>query len=95
MKTPKTAIEGAFAAGEFGRAERLWTEYARRLRGDLASGAAGAAELAEAGELLVWARTVVKCFRAHASTRIEGARVAAAYAGPDPAKSQKRARAVL
>lgn len=95
MNLPKNGIEEAFAAGEFGRAERLWTEYASRLREDLASGAAGAAELAEAGELLAWARTVVKCFQADASMRIERRRVAAAYAGAGPEKNHKRARAVL
>jgi hypothetical protein len=78
------AIRRAFASGEFSKARTLWSAYAEQLRGAIANRGAAAA-LAEAGQLVEWARLYGKCLRAHAGAQLSETRVAAQYASPAPA----------
>jgi hypothetical protein len=87
----ETAIRKAFASGEFEKAQRLWSQYAEGLRAAIEEGSATPAAMADAARLLEWARLVVKCFRAHGQARLNGARVAAAYAGAPAGVSRVRA----
>jgi hypothetical protein len=77
----ETVIRKAFASGEFDKGRRLWSQYAGELRAAIERGSATPAAMARAAQLLEWARLVVKSFRAHAQARLDGARVAATYAG--------------
>jgi hypothetical protein len=84
----ETAIREAFASGEFAKGQRLWSQFAADLRVAIEEGLATPAAMADAARLLEWARLVVKCFRAHGQARLDGARVAATYAGaPAPVSS--------
>ena len=87
----ETAIRKAFAAREFEKGRRLWTQYAEELRAAIEEGSATPAAMADAGRLLEWARLVVKCFRAHGQARLNRARVAATYAGAPARVSRVRA----
>jgi hypothetical protein len=81
------AIRRAFACGEFAKALKLWNAYAEELQRAIAGGDAAAA-LAEAGQLVEWARLQGKCMRAHAAAQLNEARVASRYASgaPSPRK---------
>ena len=73
-------IRDALTAGEFTRAERLWRDYAGKLEAAVRAGTATQAMMAEAGELVEWARMVGKAFRAHTTHRLDCLRVAEIYA---------------
>ena len=78
------AIRSAFSAGEFAKGQRLWEAYAARLQQDILDGRATEAMLAEAFELLEWARLTVKSFRAHSADRLNSAFVARVYDHCEP-----------
>ena len=92
--TSAAAIRDAFASGEFARAHGLWRDYARELSDVVRGGAEAAEEVAEAGELIGWARLFVKCYRAHATARLNEAHAADAYARRSPA-ARPRVRAIF
>jgi hypothetical protein len=87
----ETAIREAFASGEFGKGQRLWSQYAEELRVAIEEGSATPAAMAGPGRLLEWARLVVKSFRAHGQARLNEARVAETYAGAAAGVSRVRA----
>jgi hypothetical protein len=87
------AIRTAFASGEFAKARELWKAYAGELRGAL-EGEDPAGALAEARQLLDWARLHANCLRAHAEAQLNETRIAARYAGP-AAAPQTRIRTLL
>ncbi len=86
-------IRRAVASGEFAKAGKLWDVYAERLRAAILDRTATAANLEEAGQVVWWARTLVKCFRARANARIAQAKGRAAYVGAF--KPEPRVRATL
>ena len=90
-RSQDAAIRKAFASGEFEKAQRLWSQYAEGLRAAIEEGSATPAAMAEAARLLEWARLVVKCFRAHGQARLNGVRVATAYAAAPARASRVRA----
>jgi hypothetical protein len=79
------AIQRAFASGEFSKARTLWSVYAEQLRVAIA-GPGAAAALAEAGQLVEWARLYGKCLRAHAGAQLSETRIATQYADRAPAR---------
>ena len=79
-------IRDAVISGEFRRAQALWEDFARHIGSELRAGRVSAQRLAEAGDLVVWAREMALAARAHAqdglTSLIQGTRVARAYAIP-------------
>ena len=75
-------IRSAFAAEEFAKARRLWSQYAAQLQVRIAAGTATAAALAEARELIDWSAVVVKVHQAHAASRLTTLHLAARYQDP-------------
>jgi hypothetical protein len=83
------AFRAAVSAGEFRRAEALWSDYTAEC---LAQGPAGRREsLLEMRELMEWTRIVVLCSRAQAlrklTTKATEAHAAGAYARAARVKS--------
>jgi hypothetical protein len=86
MDTDRTSqLRKAIASGDFGRALRLWDDYAAGIRREIGCGTCTAARMAEAREFLDWARRVVLCARAHAQNRLNAIHVARQY-GPAPSR---------
>jgi hypothetical protein len=73
------AIRRAFASGEFVKALKLWNAYAAEVR-QAVSGNGAKAALAEAGELVEWARIEGRCLHAHTAAQLNETRVASRYA---------------
>jgi hypothetical protein len=82
------AIRRVFASGEFTKALKLWNAYAAELRQTIAGKGAEAA-LAEAGELVEWARIEGKCLHAHTAAKLNETRVASRYASIAPSPVRK------
>jgi hypothetical protein len=74
-------IRAALAAGEFARAQNLWSDYAARVEAAVHDRSATAADLAEMRELVEWTRQVVLSFRSLSTSRLASRRAAAAYTG--------------
>lgn len=79
-------ICGAFAAGEFAKAQHLWNELADQLRQKIMSGSATREMLSETRALLEWSAVTVKVHQAHASAQLRQLHLAVTYqgAGPQP-----------
>jgi hypothetical protein len=75
-------IRRAVEAEEYAKAAQLWGEYAQSIRARNENGSAREQELADAGALLEWARTAVRCARSHSEARLRNLRGASAYGGP-------------
>ena len=79
------AIRKAFAAGEFGRAERLWREYVLQVQAQIDGGTGSAEMLSEMRQLVDWASLVAKVHKAHAAHQLKGLHLAIRYQAAPPA----------
>ncbi len=84
----------AVGSGEFPKAQSLWEEFARRLRGEIERGEIGADDMAAAAELVRWAAHVAAATRAQAAEQLSAsrgsARVSQAYG-----EREKRGASIL
>jgi hypothetical protein len=87
-------IRRAVAAGDWPVALRLWEPYAGGILDEIRRGNCTRARMAEAGELLAWAKRVAWCARAHAQNRLDIIHAARQY-GPEPIPSQPSLRKSL
>lgn len=80
MDTGSTAaIRAAIAREDFAGVQRLWDEYADELQQAVLDGVATAPQMAEARELIEWARLAFAALRAHAANRLGCLRAAHVY----------------
>jgi hypothetical protein len=77
------SIRRAVAAGDWPAVLRLWEPYAADILDEIRRGTCTHARMAEAGELLNWAKRVAWCARAHAQNRLDTIHAARQY-GPEP-----------
>jgi len=85
-------IREEIGAGEFDRAALLWNDYAAAIRQEIDRGTCTRDRVAEAGELLDWARRVVYCVRMRTQARVHSMQVASRYDTADvPRPSTLRA----
>jgi len=77
----ETTIRAAFGAGEFSRAQRLWSEWAGQTEAAIRSRSASRDTLAQMRALIDWARLVNFSFRARASGRLASLHAAGVYSG--------------
>jgi len=89
------AIRRAFAAGEFGRAQRLWREYALQLQSKIEAGTATPEMMSEMRQLIDWASLVAKVHKAHAAHQLKGLHLAGRYQVSPPAPPAGRIRVSL
>ena len=73
------AIRQAVAAGDFPRVTRLWNQYATGIQEEICRGACTAARMAEARELVEWARLTWLCARSHLQARLNTIAAAERY----------------
>jgi len=84
-------IRGAVAAGDWPAALRLWESYAAGILDEIRSRTCTHARMAEAGELLEWAKRIVLCSRAQAQNRLDTIHAARQYRPePIPARTSLR-----
>lgn len=84
-------IRRAVAAGDWPAVLRLWEPYAAGILDEIRRGTCTHARMAEAGELLAWARRVAWCARAHAQNRLDTIHAAKQYGlEPSPPGSSLR-----
>jgi len=76
------AIRQAVAAGDFPRATRLWNQYADGIQEEMRRGTCTTARLAEARELVEWARLTWLCARSHLQDRLNTIAAAERYTTP-------------
>jgi hypothetical protein len=76
-------IRRAVAAGDWPAVLRLWELYAAGILDEISHGTCTRVRMAEAGELLDWAKRFAWCAQAHAQNRLNTIHAARQY-GPEP-----------
>jgi hypothetical protein len=83
------SIREAVRAGEYGTALGLWQQYTQ----SVATAGPTPDALAEAADLIEWARPLIRAARAHSLERLNILHAAGAYGGPDPIRPSALFRA--
>jgi hypothetical protein len=84
MDTGRTdEMRQAVAAGDWPAVLRLWELYVADILDEIGRGTCTRARIAEARELLDWAKRFALCARAHAQNRLDTLHAARQY-GPEP-----------